>query len=232
MTPPNGDDSASERTGAGSPAADRRAACRTSYDRVADEYVRRIADELRHKPLDRRLLDDFAAALIGRGTVCDLGCGPGHVARYLKDRGADSMGLDLSPGLVERARALHPDIPFEVGDMTALTHPDGAWAGIAAFYSLLHVPEDEMPATLRGLHRVLQPGGLLLAAFHIGEGVVHLDEWWGHAVDVEFRYLSPEAMTRDLVAAGFSIEEALEREPYPDVEHPSRRAYIRACRRA
>jgi hypothetical protein len=28
----------------------------TGYDRVADEYVRRIYDELQHKPLDRQLL--------------------------------------------------------------------------------------------------------------------------------------------------------------------------------
>ena len=44
------------------------------------------------------------------------------------------------------------------GDMTALDIPDNSWAGIATFYSLLHVPADEMPATLRGLQRVLRPG--------------------------------------------------------------------------
>ena len=62
--------------------------CQSSYDRVADEYVRRIADELRDKPLDRELLDRFAASVGSGGPACDMGCGPGHVARYLRERGA------------------------------------------------------------------------------------------------------------------------------------------------
>ena len=59
----------------------------TSYDLVADEYVRRIFDELDHKPLDRELPDRLAARVQGIGPICDVGCGPGHVARYLHGRG-------------------------------------------------------------------------------------------------------------------------------------------------
>src|SRR5438034_5027380 len=61
--------------------------CQSSYDRIAEEYANRISGELDHKPLDRMLLDEFAARFKGAGRVCDLGCGPGHVARYLHDRG-------------------------------------------------------------------------------------------------------------------------------------------------
>lgn len=35
----------------------------SSYDRVAGEYARHIFDELQHKPLDRELLDRFAASV-------------------------------------------------------------------------------------------------------------------------------------------------------------------------
>lgn len=51
-----------------------------TYDSLAEEYARHIYDELSHKPLDRELLDRFAAHTKKSGTVCDLGCGPGHVA--------------------------------------------------------------------------------------------------------------------------------------------------------
>jgi len=54
-----------------------------SYDRVSDEYVQRIYHELEHKPLDRQLLDRFAASVRDIGLACDMGCGPVHVARYL-----------------------------------------------------------------------------------------------------------------------------------------------------
>src|SRR5208283_2073786 len=105
-----------------------------SYDRIADEYVRHTYDELRHKPLDRQLLDRFADDVRGAGPVCDLGCGPGQVARYLYDHGVAMCGKDLSTGMVERARKLNPGIEFHEGDMRSLDVPDGAWAGIAAFY--------------------------------------------------------------------------------------------------
>ena len=62
-----------------------------SYDRVAGEYARHIYDELRHKPLDRQLLDRFADRVKGAGVTCDLGCGPGQVARYLHDHDCTIM---------------------------------------------------------------------------------------------------------------------------------------------
>ncbi len=96
-------------------AAHRQASCQTSYDLVADEYVRRIFDELRHKPLDRELLDRFAARVRDVGPVCDIGCGPGHVAGYLHERGVQVCGVDLSPAMVERASRLTPNIEFQQG---------------------------------------------------------------------------------------------------------------------
>jgi trans-aconitate methyltransferase len=88
---------------------------RNSYDRLADEYARRMFNELQHKPFDRELLGRFAAEVAGHGEVCDMGCGPGHVARYLRDAGAKVFGLDLSPRMLEEARRLNPDISFQEG---------------------------------------------------------------------------------------------------------------------
>ena len=206
--------------------------CQASYDAVADEYVRRISDELKHKPLDRALLDRFADAVRGRGAVCDLGCGPGHVARYLKERGIDVVGYDLSPKMVEAARRLNPEINFHQADMTALDHAEESWAGVVAFYSLIHIPPAEIAGTLRGFRRILQRRGLLLLAFHIGDETIHLDDWWEQKVNIDFFFFQPAQMARDLQAAGFEIEEIIEREPYPEVEHQSRRAYIFARRPA
>src|SRR4051794_520906 len=92
---------------------------RGSYDRVAGEYAAHLADELDHKPLDRALLLRFAELVAG-GAVCELGCGPGHVARFLHDAGVAVSGIDLSPRMVEEARKLNPGIDFRVGDMLAL----------------------------------------------------------------------------------------------------------------
>ena len=204
--------------------------CQASYDIVADEYVRRIFDELRHKPFDRKLLDRFAERMRDVGLACDMGCGPGHVARYLHERGARVCGVDSSAAMVERASRLNPAISFRQDDMRALDAPDGAWAGIAAFYSIIHIRRDEMAQVFSELRRVLRPGGILLLAFHVGDDTIHLDEWWNQKVNVDFYFFRSEEIAEHLRASGFEVEEILEREPYPDVEHQSRRAYIFARR--
>src|SRR5580704_1502607 len=201
-----------------------------SYDRVADEYVRRIFDELAHKPLDRQLLDRFAAEVRDVGPACDLGCGPGHVARYLHEQGVQMCGIDLSPGMIEQARRLTPAVDFRQGDLSALDVADGAWAGIAAFYSLIHIPPSDLPQALGELRRVLRPGGLLLAVFHLGDETVHLEEWWGRPVSVDFHFFRPDELESLVREAGFVIEEKIERDPYPEIEFRTRRCYILARR--
>ena len=84
----------------------------------------------------------------------------------------------------------------------------------------------EIVATLTELRRFLRPGGLLLLVFHIGDETIHLDEWWGRRVNVDFNFLPTAEITTHLSTAGFAIEEIFERDPYPDVEYKSRRAYI------
>lgn len=202
-------------------------AIQESYDCVADEYARHISSELQNKPLDRELLTRFASRLKGKGEVCDMGCGPGHVARFLHDQGASVFGLDLSSRMLEEARRLNPDISFRQGNMLALDLPDASLAGITAFYAIVNLPKASLPQVFREMARVLQPGGLLLLAHHIGDQIQHRDEWWDRPISMDFHFLQPLATQRDLEAAGFTVEEVVEREPYaPEVEHQSRRAYI------
>jgi SAM-dependent methyltransferase len=201
---------------------------RASYDRVAAEYARRLDDELDHKPLERRLLAEFAGRVAGR--IADVGCGPGHVAAYLRERGADVVGLDLSAAMVEQARALHPGVAFEQADMRALPLEDGALGGIVALYSLIHIPRGEVATVLREFRRVLRPGGLLLVGFHVGEEIRHVDEFFGEPVDLDFIFFTTEEMAGYLAAAAFALEETIAREPYPEVEVQTRRAYLSARR--
>ena len=203
-----------------------RAAVRASYDALADEYARHVAGELEHKPFDRAFLERFAARMGDAGPVVDVGCGPGHVAAYLHARGLDARGIDLSPEMVEQARARFPGIAFDTGDMTALDAPDASWAAAVAFYSLIHLPREEIGGALRELRRVLRPGGLLLAAFHVGEETRHFDELWGVPIDLDFRFFTSAEMQGWLREARFEIESLEERDPYPDVEAPTTRCYI------
>jgi SAM-dependent methyltransferase len=211
---------------------DHSAALQRSYDRVTPEYAARFFDELAHKPLDRALLDCFAEQVPRSGPVADVGCGPGQIGRYLLGRGLRVVGVDLSPAMVALAAQLTPEIPFRQGNMLALDVADGAWAGIVAFYSVIHLPPAELPRGLGEFYRVLQPDGLLLLSFHIGTEPVHLDEWWGYAVDLDFYFYDRGTVEAALVAAGFALEAYVERPPYAPLEHPTRRMYLLARKSA
>ena len=200
---------------------------RNDYDPIAAEYAQRLYHELEHKPLDRSLLDRLAAQVRERGTICDLGCGPGQVAAYLHSRGAQVCGIDLSAEMLKLARQLNPEIPFQQGDMLALAElADQSFGGIAAFYSIIHIPRDRVVEALREMCRVLRPQGLLLLTFHLGQQVIQLDELWEQPVALDFVFFETEEMNGYLRAAGFEIAEVIERDPYPEVEVQTRRAYL------
>ena len=200
---------------------------REDYDQLAEEYARRLFNELQHKPFDCELLNRFAADVKGHGNVCDMGCGPGHVARYLRDAGATVFGLDLSAGMLEQARRLNPNILFREGNMMALDLPDKSLAGITAFYSIVNIPNESLPSVFREMARVLQLGGQLFLAFHMGDGVTGEDELWGHPISMDFFFYQPTEIRSHLEEAGFAIEDIFEREPYPpELEYQSLRAYI------
>lgn len=199
---------------------------RDSYDSAADAYAEHLATELVHKPLDRHLLDRFAEDTRGRGLVADLGCGPGHVARHLHEQGVSIVGIDLSPGMVRVASGLHPEIEFRVGDMTRLDFPDAHLAGIVELYSIVHFSADELEAVFEEARRVLMPGGLALISFHIGDQLVHLEDLFGAPVSLDFRFHVPSVVIEALRGARLPVIEHVEREPYSDVEYPSRRCYL------
>lgn len=205
-----------------------RSALAHSYDRVAAAYTEHIADELAAKPLDRALLQAFVEQVGLLGPLADLGCGPGHVAAFLAASGATATGIDLSSAMVAQASQRYPHVAFQQGDLRALAVDDGAFGGITAFYSIIHLlPEEHIPA-FREWSRVLRPRGLALISFHIGDSVVHHDEWWDQPVDLDFHFLQPDAIASALQQAGFTIEAIMRRAAYPGVEHPSERAYLLA----
>jgi SAM-dependent methyltransferase len=201
---------------------------RRSYDRLARAYADHLLDELARKPLDRALLDAFAETVRGRGPVLEVGCGPGQVSRYLHDRGVTISGLDLSSEMIHVARASHPGVEFAEGDLFHLELTDGRLAGIVAFYAIVNLEPERIGRAFAELARTLAPGGLLLLSFHIGVEPIHVDELWGVPIALDFWLFETAWVERELVGAGLRVEMKLEREPIPDVEVATRRAYLLA----
>ena len=112
----------------------------------------------RLSPLEARLVEGWTSP----GTrVLDLGCGTGRTTRPIADRGADVIGIDIAPSMIDEARRQHPDIAFEVGDATRLRFDDDAFDVVFFFANGLDciAPQSARDAALAEIRRVLRPGG-------------------------------------------------------------------------
>ncbi|SCF13417.1 class I SAM-dependent methyltransferase [Micromonospora mirobrigensis] len=204
---------------------------RRSYDTVAETYRERIGDELDGKPLDRALLAALVEEAGPEPVVVDLGCGPGHVAAWLAGQGVRAVGVDLSPAMVATGRAAYPGVEFREGDLLGLPAADGEFDAAVALYSVIHLAADELRPAFAEMRRVLRPDGTLLVAFHVGTETRHLDDWWGHPVDVDFHFFPVELVADALRDVGLVVRARLERSPLPQ-EASTERCYLLARRPA
>ncbi|MGC9669320.1 class I SAM-dependent DNA methyltransferase [Planosporangium sp. 12N6] len=189
---------------------------RTSYDTVADSYSDFARGALAGETYLRAALALFADLVhaVGGGPVADMGCGPGHVTAHLHKLGVDVFGIDLSPAMIEIARREHPDLQFDVGSMTNLQLADASVVALLAFWSLIHIPDDEIPAVLGHFRRVLRPGGPLLLGFHVGdESRLKTQGYGGHPMKVYVHRRQPDRVTAWLRDAGFTVEAQLLLDP-------------------
>lgn len=180
-----------------------------SYDTVAASYAEQVRHLLEETPEERAVLAHFAELVSagGGGPVADVGCGPGRITAHLCQGGVDAFGIDLSPGMIEVARRDHPGLRFEVGSMTDLDLADGAMAGLVAWYSLIHVPDEEIGSVFSHFRRVLRPGAPLLLSFHVGEGSQWKTQGYGgHPMKVYVHRRQHSHMTAWLNDAGFTVE--------------------------
>jgi ubiquinone/menaquinone biosynthesis C-methylase UbiE len=90
-------------------------------------------------------------------SVLDIGCGTGHLAAELMQRGYAAWGVDFSDAMVEYARDnCNPD-RFRVGDIEQIPFPDNTFDAVMCLGVMEYLEKDE-PA-LREMWRVLKPGG-------------------------------------------------------------------------
>jgi SAM-dependent methyltransferase len=179
----------------------------TGYDQIAETYpdwasrVRgRAREHYTQVVLDR--LPDGA-------TVLDLGCATGELlTKQLAER-FTVTGVDISPRQIELARQRIPRATFIQADMTELELPPASFDAVTAFYSLTHVPREDVAPLLRSISGWLRPGGLFVASLGAGDDPGGVEEDW-LGVPMYFSAFD-SATSRSLVEeAGFEILSAQE----------------------
>ena len=189
------------------------------YDAAAENYAAQFKDELSKKHLDRLLLRAFADANKSRGTLADFGCGPGHTSRFLARAGMPSvLGVDISPQMILTANRLFPDLRFDCADFLNLPYKPDSFGSAIAFYGIVNLDYTQVERAFLEIARVLKPGGQFLFSYHVGTEVRHVDRFLDTDADIDFYFFETERILALLKQSGFSVIDALERHPYPDVE--------------
>jgi demethylmenaquinone methyltransferase / 2-methoxy-6-polyprenyl-1,4-benzoquinol methylase len=134
---------------------------RTLFATIADRYdFITIALSYGQDRRWKRRLVRLAAPAVGIQAL-DLATGTGDIAFALAARGAHVAGLDLTPRMIELARAKGTGPRFLVGDMLALPFPAASFDVVTTGYGLRNVPN--LMTAIEEIHRVLKPGGRLLS---------------------------------------------------------------------
>jgi ubiquinone/menaquinone biosynthesis C-methylase UbiE len=168
------------------------------YNKIAVEYQadRHIFDHTKE-------LQEFASLLPKKARVIDVGCGAGvPVARFLVGSGFTVVGIDFSQKMLILARKNVPQATFIRKDMTQLDFADNSFDGLAAFYSIIHVPREKHFLLFRDFGRILKPDGIMLVT-------MGPDEWETtetyYGTKMFWSQYSPQKSLQLVKNAGFEV---------------------------
>jgi cyclopropane fatty-acyl-phospholipid synthase-like methyltransferase len=173
------------------------------YDEISERYTE-LSRKFDWEP--RRTYLNRLVELLPEGSrVLELGCGAGVPATVELARHFDVTGVDLSSEQLSRARENVPNARFIHADMATVELAD-SFDGVAAFYSLTHLPRDEVPSLFLRIRAWLRPGGILVASLAARETEKWFEpDWLG--TPMFFSGYDAETNLRLLADAGFEIQE-------------------------
>jgi SAM-dependent methyltransferase len=196
-----------------------------AYDRVAQRYEERFLNELDGKPRDRELLDELAEH--ADGPIIEIGCGPGQIGAFLRDRGCRVVGVDLSREMASLAgRRLDGAL---VADMRSLPIASDTASAVVAFYSVIHLARGDLVTAFHEFARAVTPGGRVMVSAHEGDGEVTVTQFLDEPVQLTATFYALDELVDAATAAGLSVIHAERRDPYAS-EGTTVRLYVMAQR--
>jgi ubiquinone/menaquinone biosynthesis C-methylase UbiE len=187
---------------------------RKSYNLAAEKYFADFKDEMKQKEYDRAFLDKFSKHFSPESILCDVGCGPGHITRYIHDKWLNIFGVDISEKCVEVARRENPRMRFQVMDMADLDLADESVDGIISFYSIIHTPKRFQPVLFREFNRILKIGGRICVVVKKGDTEGYVEELIGFKTSLYFANFNEEEIRNYLEANKFRGVSLETRHPY------------------
>jgi ubiquinone/menaquinone biosynthesis C-methylase UbiE len=128
----------------------------SGYQRWAPTYDQMVNSMIRaEEPLVERAL-----RIVSPGRALDAACGTGRHAARLAAAGCSVIGVDSSEAMLGLARAKHPEVDWQRGQLTELPLPSGGIDVAVCALALTHLPD--LDPAVAELARVVRPGGQIV----------------------------------------------------------------------
>jgi SAM-dependent methyltransferase len=126
------------------------------YNTISDDYTR-----------TRAFLSDDVKEMVNYAEfgdmVLDSGCASGRLYNFLKEKGVEYFGIDISEKFIDAAKKTYPDGNFQVVDALSLPFTDKYFDKVLSVSVLHHIPSKQLQLQyMKEAFRVLKPGGLLI----------------------------------------------------------------------
>ncbi|MFC1949010.1 class I SAM-dependent methyltransferase [Chloroflexota bacterium] len=145
-----------------------------TYDSIASGYSSRIGSLIADSwvgEFERVLMDEFLLLMtLSSPSVLDIGCGNGKDANYLRQKGAVTVAVDISMGMIKEASRISSECVLCQMDMRNLGFAGGSFDGVRANGCIYHIPKAELSRLLNEIARVLKPSGIFSFNLKIGDG--------------------------------------------------------------
>jgi ubiquinone/menaquinone biosynthesis C-methylase UbiE len=128
------------------------------FGRFSQDYDSHMR-KTNHLRVQHEILDSFLPFI--RGKTLDIATGTGTVAKYLKEKtNCEIFAIDLSPGMIQKARENSGGIDFQVADAQNIPFPDNSFNIVTCSYGFYWFYDRSK--IISELKRVLKPNGILI----------------------------------------------------------------------
>lgn len=177
---------------------------RRFFDMWSRIYDARAPQALTYVPVHDAVVSELARRP-PPDRVLDVGCGTGILAARLAEEypGAEVLGVDMSPGMLAKARARSGDVTWVEADAQRLPFDADRFDALCCTESFHWYPDQ--PQALSEFHRVLRPGGVLYLAFvnPATQRLARVANAAAAAVGRPMRWMTTDALDTLLIDGGF-----------------------------